>query len=106
MWKWPFGVQASPPRTPGSKTQKILAWSLVDPENLGIIQPWGHKLFHFIAVTDRQTDGQIDRQTDGQTDTHFDTPLDSWTRIFFTETSDAWGMGKPQTLQNFYDFTL
>ena len=48
------------PRAPGSKlpAQKLLARSLVDPKNLTTIWPLGQKLFHIVAVTDRQTDRQ------------------------------------------------
>ena len=65
-----FGVRAWPQRASGYKypDQKLLAQKLV--ENLTPVWPWGQKLFHIVAVTDRQTvrktDGQKDRQTDAQ----------------------------------------
>ena len=58
------------------------------PKNLVGIQPQGQRLYHSVAVTDRQTERQTDRQGN-----------------FFCLIFYEWGDGKFQTLANFYHFT-
>ena len=49
----------------GSKlpVQKLLARSLADPDNSVAICPYGKKLFHIVAVTNRGTERQKDKKT-------------------------------------------
>jgi len=76
--KVPFRGLGLTQRAAGSEppAQKLLAKR---PGNLTIIQRWGQKIFHIVAVTDRQTDRRTDGRTDGRTERQTDRETDRQT---------------------------
>ena len=85
-WAWPEGLR-DPNHLPKNYLQK-------DPENLTIIQRWGQKIFHIVAVTDRQTDRRTDGRTERQTDRETDRQTERQTdrlKFFFLNYFIAWG---------------